>query len=202
VFFGRDRPERLEVRGPTGPLFVMSDKTERNWYVVQTYSGYENKVKANLEQRIASMGVEDRIFRVLVPVEERISIKEGKTKRVRRKLFPSYVLVEMVIDDQSWYVVRHTPGVTGFVGSGNHPLPLSEKEVGEILGKVGKDLAKPKMEIPFRAGDTVRVKSGPFEGQAGPVVDVVPDKGKVRFSITVFGRETLVEADYQELEKI
>jgi len=192
----------LEVRGPTGPLFVMSDKTERNWYVVQTYSGYENKVKANLEQRIASMGVEDRIFRVLVPVEERISIKEGKTKRVRRKLFPSYVLVEMVIDDQSWYVVRHTPGVTGFVGSGNHPLPLSEKEVGEILGKVGKDLAKPKMEIPFRAGDTVRVKSGPFEGQAGPVVDVVPDKGKVRFSITVFGRETLVEADYQELEKI
>ncbi len=192
----------MEVRGPTGPLFVMSDKTERNWYVVQTYSGYENKVKANLEQRIASMGVEDRIFRVLVPVEERISIKEGKTKRVRRKLFPSYVLVEMVIDDQSWYVVRHTPGVTGFVGSGNHPLPLSEKEVGEILGKVGKDLAKPKMEIPFRAGDTVRVKSGPFEGQAGPVVDVVPDKGKVRFSITVFGRETLVEADYQELEKI
>jgi transcriptional antiterminator NusG len=180
----------------------MSEKTDRRWYVVQTYSGYENKVKANLEQRIASMGMEDRIFRVLVPVEERLSVKDGKTKRVRRKLFPSYVLVEMFLEDQSWYVVRHTPGVTGFVGSGNHPLPLSEREVGEILGKVGKEQAKPKVDIPFGPGDTVRVKSGPFEGQAGPVAEVVADKGKVRFAITVFGRETIVEADYVDLEKI
>ncbi len=174
----------------------------RQWYVVQTYSGYENKVRANLEQRIATMGMEDRIFRVLVPVEERVYTKEGKTKRVRRKVFPSYVLVEMVLEDQSWYVVRHTPGVTGFVGTGNHPIALSPKEVAEIMAKITKDQAKPKMEISFKAGDTVRVKSGPFAGQVGPVVEVIPDKGKVKFSVTVFGRETLVEADHAELEKL
>ena len=174
----------------------------RQWYVVQTYSGYENKVRANLEQRIATMGMEDRIFRVLVPVEERVYTKEGKTKRVRRKVFPSYVLVEMVLEDQSWYVVRHTPGVTGFVGTGNHPIALSPKEVAEIMAKITKDQSKPKMEISFKAGDTVRVKSGPFAGQVGPVVEVIPDKGKVKFSVTVFGRETLVEADHTELEKL
>jgi len=174
----------------------------RQWYVVQTYSGYENKVRANLEQRIATMGMEDRIFRVLVPVEERVFTKEGKSKRVRRKVFPSYVLVEMVLEDQSWYVVRHTPGVTGFVGTGNHPIALSAKEVAEIMAKISKDQAKPKMEIPFKAGDTVRVKSGPFAGQVGPVLEVIPDKGKVKFSVTVFGRETLVESDHTELEKL
>jgi len=174
----------------------------RQWYVVQTYSGYENKVRANLEQRIATMGMEDRIFRVLVPVEERVFTKEGKSKRVRRKVFPSYVLVEMVLEDQSWYVVRHTPGVTGFVGTGNHPIALSAKEVAEIMAKISKDQAKPKMEIPFKAGDTVRVKSGPFAGQVGPVLEVSPDKGKVKFSVTVFGRETLVESDHTELEKL
>lgn len=148
------------------------------------------------------MGMEDRIFRVLVPVEERVYTKEGKTKRVRRKVFPSYVLVEMVLEDQSWYVVRHTPGVTGFVGTGNHPIALSPKEVSEIMAKITKDQSKPKMEISFKAGDTVRVKSGPFAGQVGPVVEVIPDKGKVKFSVTVFGRETLVEADHAELEKL
>lgn len=174
----------------------------RRWYIVQTYAGYENRVKANLEQRIATMGMEDSIFAVLVPVEERVSVKEGKSKKVTRKLFPSYVLVEMCLNDQSWYVVRHTPGVTGFVGSGNHPIPLTEKEVKEIMGKVGKDHAKPKIEINFRPGDVVKVKSGPFEGHVGPVVDIFPEKGKVKFSVTVFGRETSVETDYTELEKL
>ncbi len=174
----------------------------RRWYIVQTYAGYENRVKANLEQRIATMGMEDSIFGVLVPVEERVSIKEGKSKKVTRKLFPSYVLVEMRLNDQSWYVVRHTPGVTGFVGSGNHPIPLTEKEVKEIMGKVGKDQVKPKIEINFRLGDVVKVKSGPFEGQVGPVVEISPEKGKVKFSVTVFGRETSVETDYTELEKL
>ncbi len=179
-----------------------SENLERRWYVVQTYSGYENKVRANLEQRIATMGMEDRIFRVLVPVEERVYTKEGKVKRVRRKVFPSYVLVEMILEDQSWYVVRHTPGVTGFVGTGNHPIALSPKEVSEIMAKITKDQAKPKVEIAFKPGDTIRVKSGPFANQVGPVVEVIEDKGKVKFSVTVFGRETLVEADHTELEKL
>lgn len=179
-----------------------NENTDRQWYVVQTYSGYENKVRANLEQRIATMGMEDRIFRVLVPVEERVYTKEGKVKRVRRKVFPSYVLVEMILEDQSWYVVRHTPGVTGFVGTGNHPIALSPKEVSEIMAKISKDLSKPKMEIAFKPGDTIRVKSGPFANQVGPVVEVIEDKGKVKFSVTVFGRETLVEADHTELEKL
>ena len=178
------------------------EKTERQWYVVQTYSGYENKVRANLEQRIATMGMEDRIFNVLVPVEEKVYAKDGKTKKVRRKVFPSYVLVEMVLEDQSWYVVRHTPGVTGFVGTGNHPIALSPREVAEIMAKISKDQAKPKMEIAFRPGDTIRVKSGPLANQVGPVVEVIEDKGKVKFSVTVFGRETLVEADHSELEKL
>ena len=183
----------------------MSEKqetTDRLWYVVQTYAGYENKVKANLDQRIATMGMEDRIFRVLVPVEERLYTKDGKSKRVRRKVFPSYVLVEMVLEDQSWYVVRHTPGVTGFVGAGSHPIPLTPKEVAEIMAKIGKDQMKPRLEIDFKEGDTVRVKTGAFAGNAGPVVSVSPDKGTVKFSVMVFGRETLVEADHTELEKL
>ena len=180
---------------------IFGNTQERSWYIVQTYSGYENKVKANLEQRIATMGMEDRIFRVLVPIEEKVYIKEGKTKRIRRNIFTSYVRVEMILEDQSWYVVRHTPGVTGFVGSGNHPIPLTPKEVEEIMNKLGKE-AKPKVEVDFQVGDTIQVKSGPFAGQAGPVVGIDADKGKIKFSVTVFGRETIVEADYTELEKI
>lgn len=182
---------------------MMNDnKRERRWYIVQTYSGYENRVKMNLEQRVATMGMEDKIFHVLVPVEERVTVKDGKTKRTRRKVFPSYVLVEMILDDQSWYVVRHTPGVTGFVGAGSSPIPLSEREVSEIMSKIGKDQVKPRVEIDLKPGDVIRVKTGPFEGQVGPVVEVLEDKGKVKFSATVFGRETLVEADHTELEKI
>jgi len=178
------------------------EKKERRWYIVQTYSGYENRVKANLEQRVSTMGMEDKIFNVLVPIEERVSVKGGKPKHTKRKVFPSYVLVEMILDDQSWYVVRHTPGVTGFVGAGSSPIPLSEREVSEIMSKIGKEMAKPKIEIDLQPGDTVRVKSGPFEGQAGPVVEVMEDKGKVRFSVSVFGRDTIVEADYNDLEKV
>ena len=190
------------MRGPKDPLLGMDGSENRRWYIVQTYSGYENRVKANLEQRIATMGMDESIFNVLVPVEERLSVKEGKTKKVTRKLYPSYVLVEMKMNDQSWYVVRHTPGVTGFVGAGNHPIPLSEREIKEIMGKVGKDHLKPKIEINLKPGDVIKVKTGPFEGQVGPVVDVNPDKGKVKFVVTVFGRETSVEIDYTELEKL
>ena len=184
------------------PFSVMIDKNERRWYVVQTYAGYENKVKANLEQRIATMGMEDKIFRVLVPIEERVYVKDGKQKRVKRKVFPGYILVEMILDDQSWYVVRHTPGVMGFVGAGNNPIPLSEREVQDIFAKIGKEQMKPKLEIDLKPGDVVRVRSGPFEGQVGTVVEVIPEKGKIKFSVTLFGRETIVEADYSDLTKI
>jgi transcriptional antiterminator NusG len=179
-----------------------SENAERQWYVVQTYSGYENKVRANLEQRIATMGMEDRIFRVLVPVEERVYSKDGKVKRVRRKVFPSYVLVEMILEDQSWYVVRHTPGVTGFVGTGNHPIALSPKEVTEIMAKISKEQTKPKIEINFKPGDIIRVKSGNYMDLVGPVVDVMEEKGRVKFSITGFGGDAIVEADYTDLEKL
>lgn len=147
------------------------------------------------------MGMEDRIFRVLVPIEEKDTIKDGKAKRVRRKIFPSYVLVDMVLEDQSWYVVRHTPGVTGFVGSGNHPIPLTPKEVDEIMSKLSKE-AKPKMEVDYSIGDMVQVKTGALAGQAGQVVEIDTDKGKIKFTVTIFGRETVAEADYTELEKI
>ena len=129
-------------------------ENNRKWYTVQTYSGYENKVKANLDQRIASMGMENKIFRVLVPTEERISVKDGKTRKVSHKLFPSYVLVEMIMDDQSWYVVRHTPGVSNFVGVGNRPLPVAPAEIDEILIKIGEKEAPaaPKVEITCSIG--------------------------------------------------
>ena len=180
----------------------MEVRDERRWYVVQTYAGYENRVKANLDQRIETMGMEKNIFNVLVPVEERVLVKDGKSRKVSRKLYPSYVLVEMVLDEQSWYVVRHTPGVTGFVGAGSLPLPLSEREVRELMSRIGSAQAKPKVEINLRLGDTVSVRSGPFEGQAGPVVEIIPEKGKVKFTVSVFGRETVVETDYELLEKI
>ena len=180
---------------------IFGNTQERRWYIVQTYSGYENKVKVNLEQRIASMGMEDRIFRVLIPIEEKTYVNDGKITRKKHKLFPSYILVDMILEDQSWYVVRHTPGVTGFVGSGNHPIPLSPKEAEEIMNKLTPE-AKPRIDIKLEIGDMVQVKNGPFAGQAGPVVAIDADKAKVKFRVTVFGRETDVEADYIELEKI
>ena len=196
----KDTPEpgRMDIDEFLG----QDEGTGKEWFVIHTYSGYENKVKANLERRVESMGMEDKIFRVLVPIEEEIDFKDGKKRITKKKVFPGYVLVEMILDDQSWYVVRHTPGVTGFVGAGNSPIPLSEREVQEIFAKIGKEQMKPKVEIDLKPGDVVRVKSGPFEGQAGTVVEVVPEKGKVKFSVTLFGRETIVEADYNDLTKL
>lgn len=182
----------------------MTEQRENaQWFAVQTYSGYENKVKANLEQRIASMSCEDKIFQVLIPMEERRVVKDGKEKKVTRKLYPSYVLVEMIMDDQSWYVVRHTPGVTGFVGAGAHPIPLEEDEVRELLIRVGQLKAQaPIVDVKCNIGDKVKVISGPFTGMAGQVVDINESTGKVKFLSTVFGHDTEVEALYTELENI
>lgn len=173
---------------------------ERNWYVIHTYSGYENKVKANLERRVESMAMEDKIFRVLVPMEEEVEIKDGKKKIVKRKTFPGYVLVEMVLSDDSWYVVRNTPGVTGFVGSGAKPIPLEESEVGGILHQMG--IEEQRARIDYELGESVKVTGGPFQDFAGVIDKIDADRGKLRVLVSMFGRETPVELDLTQVEKI
>jgi transcriptional antiterminator NusG len=172
----------------------------KQWYVIHTYSGYENKVKANLEHRIESMGVEDQIFQVLVPMEEEIEIKNGQRQTVNKKVFPGYVLVEMVMTDESWYVVRNTPGVTSFVGSGNRPTPLMEGEVKKILKQMGVEA--PKFKLQFTKGQSVRVKDGPFAEFIGTVDEVNPEKNKVKVLVSIFGRETPVELDFLQIDKL
>src|ERR1700722_937564 len=182
---------------------VAKPKDNRNWFVVHTYSGYENKVKANLERRIHSMQMQNKIFRVLVPMEDEVEFKEGKRKITPKKVFPGYVLGEMTMDDQSWYVVRNTQGVTGFVGSpgpGEKPLPLQEKEVKTILKQMG--IETPKLKIDFAKGDRIKVTSGPFFDFTGIVDDIQPEKEKVRALISIFGRETPVELEFFQVEKV
>ena len=180
-----------------------SYKMEKNWYVVHTYSGYENKVKANLEKRVETMGMEDRIFRVVVPEEEETEVKDGKTKVTKKKVFPGYVLVEIIMTDDSWYVVRNTPGVTGFVGSsgaGSKPTALLDEEIEVVLKRMGVD--ESKFDIDFEVGDTVQVKEGPFATFAGPIEELDTDKGKVRVLVNMFGRDTPVELDFNQVEKL
>lgn len=175
---------------------------EKRWYVVHTYAGYENKVKTNLEKRVASMGMQDKIFRVLVPTEEEIVHKDGKKKSVMRKVYPGYVLVEMIQTDDSWYVVRNTPGVTGFVGagSGSKPVPLHPDEVEKILRHMG--IEEPKPVVEFELKENVRVKVGPFAGFVGTVEEIMPEKNKLKVLVNMFGRETPLELDFSQVEKI
>jgi transcriptional antiterminator NusG len=182
------------------PLPAGDESTAKQWYVIHTYSGYENKVKANLEHRIESMGVEDQIFQVLVPMEEEIEIKNGQRQTVNKKVFPGYVLVEMAMSDESWYVVRNTPGVTSFVGSGNRPTPLVEAEVKKILKQMGVEA--PKFKLQFTKGQSVRVKDGPFAEFIGTVDEVNPEKNKVKVLVSIFGRETPVELDFLQIDKL
>jgi transcriptional antiterminator NusG len=172
----------------------------RRWFVIHTYSGYENKVKTNLEHRIQSMDMGDKIFQVLVPTEEEIEIKNGKRHPVERKIFPGYVLVEMVMSDDSWYVVRNTPGVTSFVGSGNKPTELSDAEVRQILRQIKLDA--PKYKVAFTKGEAVRVTDGPFTDLHGVVDEVNPERNKVKVLVSIFGRETPVELDFLQIEKL
>ncbi|MBY0121903.1 transcription termination/antitermination protein NusG [Bacillus sp. S/N-304-OC-R1] len=176
---------------------------EKNWYVVHTYSGYENKVKANLEKRVESMGMQDKIFRVIVPEEEETDMKNGKKKVVKRKVFPGYVLVEIVMTDDSWYVVRNTPGVTGFVGSagsGSKPTPLLPEEVNVILKRMGVE--EKRVDINFEIGEMVQVKEGPFANFTGSIEDIDKDKAKIRVLVNMFGRDTPVELDFSQIEKL
>lgn len=175
---------------------------ERQWYVVQTYASYEKRVEADLRQRIAAMNMQDKIFNVLVPTETRVVVKDGKSHEVTRKLYPSYVMVEMILDEQSWYAVRHTPGVTGFIGAGTHPIPLSQDEVDRILAVVNKDDSKLPVDIDLKPGDFVRViAEGEMKGFTGIVVDVNVKRSKVKFKSEMFGGAEL-ETDYKALEKI
>jgi transcriptional antiterminator NusG len=179
-----------------------SVQDERAWYAIHTYSGYENKVKSHLEARIASMDMRNKIFRVIVPMEEEVEIKQGQRRTVQRKIFPGYVLVEMVMSDEAWYVVRNTPGVTSFVGSGTRPVPLHEHEVKSILKQVTKETDKPKAKISFSKGQSVRVVDGPFTEFIGTVSDINLDRNKVTVLVSFFGRETPVVLDFLQVEKI
>ena len=173
---------------------------DREWFVIHTYSGYENKVKTNLEHRVASMDMRDKIFQVVVPVENEVEVRDGQRRTVQRKIFPGYVLVEMMMSDDSWYVVRNTPGVTGFVGSGNKPTPLQESEVKSILKQMKAEA--PRVKISFARGQSVRIIDGPFAEFIGVVDDLNHEKGKVRVLVSFFGRETPVELDFLQVEKL
>ncbi|MHB9033695.1 MAG: transcription termination/antitermination protein NusG [Anaerolineae bacterium] len=170
------------------------------WFVVHSYSGYENKVRTNLEQRIASMGMQDKIFKVVVPTEEEVEIRDGQKRSSRRRVFPGYILVQMIMDDESWYVVRNTPGVTGFVGSGAKPSPLTDDDVAKILNRM--EAETPRVKVSFRVGETVRIIEGPFADFMAVVDELYPDRGKVRVLVSFFGRETPVEMDFMQVERI
>jgi transcriptional antiterminator NusG len=172
----------------------------RHWYVIHSYSGYENKVKKNLEHRIESLGMQDKIFEVVVPTEEEIELKDGQRRTVERRIFPGYILVDMLMDEDSWYVVRNTPGVTGFVGSIRRPTPLRERDVAKILKRMRAE--SPRVKVTFLPGQKVRINDGPFEDFVGAVDEIYPDKGKLRILVSFFGRETPVELDFLQVEKI
>lgn len=173
---------------------------EKQWYVIHTYSGYENKVKANLERKIQSMGMQTEIFQVLVPMEDEVEIKDGKRKVSKKKIFPGYVLVEMIVNDRTWYVVRNTPGVTGFVGSGTKAVPLSPAELKPILRAMGVEEPRPKIDV--KPQEVIRIIAGAFENWTATVTEVYPDRGKLRAKVSMFGRETPVELDFSQVEKL
>jgi len=172
----------------------------KQWYIVHTYSGYEERVKGALEQRIKFMDAEDKIFQIVIPTEDEIEIRSGQRRTVTKKVFPGYVLVQMRMNDDSWNVVRNTPGITGFVGSGNKPTPIDEDEVSAILKQMVEGL--PQVKVGFRKGESVRVVDGPFTDFAGIVDEINMAKGRVKVLLTLFGRETSVELDFLQVERL
>jgi transcriptional antiterminator NusG len=182
------------------PAAAEADQDDgREWYVIHTYSGYENKVKKNLEYRIIQNDLQDKIFRVVVPTEEEIEIRNGQRHNVQRKVFPGYVLVEMAMSDDAWYLVRNTPGVTGFVGMGNKPTALGKDEAAKILHQM--EAEAPKVKVTFSPGQAVKIVDGPFADFEGRVDNVNHEKGKVRVLVSIFGRETPVELDFLQVER-
>ncbi len=195
--FVSEAPE--EVRG-VQDVSGEGPADDRRWYVIHCYSGYENKVRHAIEQRIETMGMEDKIFEVIVPTEEEIEIKDGKRRVVERRVFPGYILVQMIMDEDSWYVVRNTPGVTGFVGMGNKPTPLTEQEVNQIMRRM--EAEAPVVKVTFKPGQKVRIIDGPFNDIVGVVGDIDMERSKVRVLVSFFGRETPVELDFLQVEKV
>jgi len=189
----------VDAQGAVEAPADLHTDTERAWYVVHCYSGYENKVRYNLEQRIETMGMKDRIFDVVIPTQEEIEVKEGKRRTVERHVFPGYVLVNMTLTEESWYVVRNTPGVTGFVGMGNDPTPLRPEEVQQILRRM--EAEAPHVKVTFKVGERVRIVDGPFNDFRGIVSEIDMEKTKVRVMVNFFGRETPVELDFLQVEK-
>jgi transcriptional antiterminator NusG len=185
-------------RMPQGDVTAESS-TEPAWYVIHCYSGYENKVRHNLEQRIETMGMKDKIFDVVIPTQEEIEVREGKRRTVERHIFPGYVLVNMSLSEESWYVVRNTPGVTGFVGMGNLPTALRPEEVSQIIKRMEADA--PTVKVSFKVGERVRIVDGPFNDFRGTVADIDMERTKVRVMVSFFGRETPVELDFLQVEK-
>jgi transcriptional antiterminator NusG len=175
-------------------------KNQKRWYIVHTYSGYENKVKVNLEKRIEYMNMGDKIFRIEVPQKTVTQMKGGKKQEKEEKIFPGYVLVEMIMDEDSWYVVRHTSGVTKFVGSAKKPIPARESEIKKILHRSSSQVEK--IELDVKAGDKVRIISGPFADFDADIIEVYPDKSKLRANVSIFGRETPVELEYKQINKL
>jgi transcriptional antiterminator NusG len=173
---------------------------ERRWYVIHTYSGYEDAVARNLKQRIESLGMEDKIFNVLVPKEKKIKIRGGKKEIVEEKIYPGYVFVEMIVTDDSWYVVRNTPNVTGFVGSGTTPIPVSDEEMKELLKRI--EIKEPQYKIEVKVGDLVKIIDGPFKDFDGKVAEIDEERGKVKVMINLFGRDTPVELDSLQIKKL
>jgi transcriptional antiterminator NusG len=197
-----DKPARARVAigiNEDGEVVEVPVDDEKQWYVVHCYSGYENKVRHAIEQRIETMGMQDKIFDVVVPTEEEIEVKEGKRRTVERRVFPGYILVQMKMDEDSWYVVRNTPGVTGFVGMGNEPTPLRPEEVSQIMRRM--EAEAPKIKVTYKPGQKVRIVDGPFKDFVGIVGDIDMDKSKVRVMVSFFGRETPVELDFLQVEK-
>jgi len=193
-----DEAEEL-ASAPEAEAVDQAAPGQRAWYVVHSYSGYENKVKKNLEQRIESMGMQDQIFQVIVPTEEEVEIRDGHKRTTRRRVFPGYLLVEMILTDDSWYVVRNTPGVTGFVGTATKPSPLRQEEVDKILKRMESEA--PRVRVTFREGQRVRIIEGPFADFIGTVDELDVDRGKVRVLVSFFGRETPVELDFLQVER-
>lgn len=184
------------------PMFKTGQRQsgERNWYVIHTYSGYEDQVAENLHQRIDSFGMKNQVFDVIVPKEKQIEIKGGKKKIIDKRIFPGYVLVDMIVTDDSWYVVRNTPNVTGFIGFGVRPTPMKKEEVDRIKKRMGVE--EPKYKIELKTDDLVLVSDGPLKGFEGKITDIDEDKGKVKVLISMFGRDTPVTVDYLQVKKV
>lgn len=173
----------------------------RNWYAIHTYSGYENAVARNLKQRIETLGMQNKIFDVIVPVEKKVKIKGGKRTEAEEKIYPGYVLVDMLVDDDSWYVVRNTPRVTGFVGAGVNPVPVAEEEINYIFSRMKtseRDIANLDLEV----GESILVVDGPFKDHEGKIAEIDKERGKIRVLVNMFGRETPVELDFLQIKKI